>query len=82
MIFEKNKVEIWWRFIVEFNENKCYYICVMRLKFVKLYNEIAGFAPVFMYNASKSSFAVIDIASPENLTKHPVQIYVESLYIN
>ena len=54
----------------------------MRLKFVKLYNEIAGFAPVFMYNASKSSFAVIDIASPENLTKHPVQIYVESLYIN
>ena len=67
MIFKKNKVEILLRFIVEFNENKWYYICVMKLKFVKLYNEIAGFVPVFMYNASKSSFAVIDIASPENL---------------
>ena len=36
----------------------------MRLKLVRLYNEIAGFVPVFVYSASKSSFAVIEITSP------------------
>ena len=52
----------------------------MRLKLVRLYNEIAGFVPVFVYSASKSSFAVIEITSPVVDTK-TLFIYVE-IYIN